>query len=182
MVDPHCQQPSSRRGNIFRILPASGGERQLGSDLSLSLPLSVIFACRVNFIAFPHRVKEKRQSGDESQNPADQNVNSHLWGHLLFSNCKPYIKLKGDLVFIIFWPPHCGHALDVEPDEVVEGGAADPVDPEENHLVAQLVPGLTLLPRVGDDGHHQESCPKHDVQDGEREDPLVEPLTPHVVS
>ena len=92
------------------------------------------------------------------------------------------INLEGDLVFIIFWPPHCGHALDVEPDKVVEGGAADPVDPEENHLVAQLVPGLTLLPRVGDDGHHQESCPKHDVQDGEREDPLVEPLTPHVVS
>ena len=27
-----------------------------------------------------------------------------------------------------------------------------------------------LLPRGGDDGHHQESCPKHDVQDGERED------------
>merc|ERR550517_1215412 len=70
------------------------------------------------------RVKKKRQSRDESQQPAEQNVTSCLWCHL---------------VIVVFWPPHSGHALNVEPDEIVEGGAGVEDDPEEGHLVLLLL-------------------------------------------
>ena len=61
-----------------------------------------------------------------------------LNSNLHFNDCLEK-KVEADLVIVVFWPPHSGHALNVEPDEIVEGGAGVEDDPEEGHLVLLLL-------------------------------------------
>ena len=106
---------------------------------------------------------------------------------LHFNDCLEK-QVEADLIIVVFWPPHSGHALNVEPDKVVEGGAGVEDDPEESHLVllqlllfesARIT--LVLLLWMSNDCYDEEGRTEHDVEDGEREDPVVEPLTHHIV-
>ena len=107
-----------------------------------------------------HRVKKKRQGRDESQQPAEQNVTSHLYCHLgLLKHYKK--KLESHLIVVMFWPSDSRHPLNVEANAVVEGGAAVEGDPEESQ--SEVLTARSLILGMGDDRCNQEGETKQDV-------------------